>query len=183
MSDTRHNYEWDDLREFGPVHDIRFDPHPLPQGIHPGHGVMYTATDPVTPYAEVFYKTRSIDRKLNGPVLTGWIPTRPLTLLNLTSNWPVLNQAAAAMQMTDDKSLTQEWARAIFDQLGTQIDGLYHLSSITNKPMITLFHRAKSFPSFPAHPEYSTALDSNAARLANRRAKNSLGYTILRLPA
>lgn len=179
FSDTKYPNTWDSLRTYGPKEGMRFDPHPLPTGSHPGHGVMYTAADPVTPYAECFYRSRVIHRSLNGPVLTGWQPQRPLRLLDLTGNWPVVNEAAAALQMTDDKAITQVWARAMFEEFGSQIDGLHHLSSVTNKPLVTLFTRAGDPQSFPQHPSVSLALDTHAADAANQRASRALNYPVV----
>ena len=40
-----HPAEWFEFREYGPL-DARFDPHPEPTGVHPGHGVLYTVVEP-----------------------------------------------------------------------------------------------------------------------------------------
>src|SRR5690606_40783408 len=39
-----HPAEWFDFRTYGPL-DGRYDPHPIPTGEHPQHGVMYTAVE------------------------------------------------------------------------------------------------------------------------------------------
>ncbi|WP_157962580.1 RES family NAD+ phosphorylase [Homoserinimonas sp. OAct 916] len=177
-SQSRRLYSWDQLREHGPVLGVRFDPHPLPPGDHAGYGVMYTSADAITAFAEVYQGSRVIDRISEAPILVGWKPTRKLELLDLTTNWPVLNTAAAAMMM-DDKVSTQAWAREIYSQLGTQIDGLYHQSSIDNQPMITLFSRAKTQMSFPSLPSFNALLNHSAAEAIVDLAADRLGYSVI----
>ena len=171
-----HAVAWDELRHWGPAGEMRFDPHPLPQGDHPDVGVMYAATDPITALGEVYQDGRSIDRSAGGATIVAWVPTRDLALLDLTTNWPVLNGAAAAMMM-DDKAHTSTWARAIYERLGDDIDGLYHQSSITNKPIVTLFSRTERQPAFPARPLFHVAVADSALHSTIDEAKRELGYT------
>lgn len=178
-SKSRHRPRWDELRTFGPVPGMRFDPHPTPQGDHPGFGAMYAACDPVTAFAEVFYRTRVIDRVDEVPVLVGWRPVRPLTLLDLTGTWPIANLAAASLQMIDDKNLTRLWARKIFSQLGSDFDGLYHHSAVDSKPLVTLFDRARRKPSFPDWPEFSAALTDDSAAALVEDARATLNYDVI----
>lgn len=168
---------WNELRTFGPLPGQRFDPHPLPQGEHPGVGVLYASTTPVTAFAEVFQDTRIIDRVQNGRTLASFKPTRELILLDLTSNFPVRNNGAAAMQM-DDKQHTQTWARAVHDQLGTKIDGMYHLSSITTEPIVTLFSRVELYPAFNSRPDDRAALSDASADVDVEIASDYLGYGV-----
>lgn len=172
-----HPYTWDELRHWGPLPDQRFDPQPPPTGHHPDSGVMYTATRSWTAIAEVYQEEHHIDRSSRGAAIASWTPSRPLQLLDLTTNWPVLNGAAAAMMM-DDKKHTQAWARAIDDQLGDRIDGLWHQSSINNEPNVTLFSRAERIPAFPLRPAFYALLSEAAADVIVKRAKNELGYTV-----
>lgn len=111
-----------------------------------------------------------------GPVLAGWYPSRELKLLYLTTNWPVLNGASASMMM-DDKSTTQAWARAIDDRYNHEIDGLYHLSSITSEPLVTLFRRTEAIPAFPARVAFSTPLSAAAADEIVYHARKNLSYS------
>lgn len=167
--------DWDELRHHGPIPNMRFDPHPMPEDDYPDVGVMYTSTTPHTALGEVYQNSRVIDRSAGGVTIASWIPTRPLQLLDLTSNWPVMNGAAASMMM-DDKATTQAWARAVFDQFGLDLDGLYHVSSINNEPMITLFSRSKTEPSFPARVSFRALLSDATADEIIRVAKVKLGY-------
>ncbi|MBC7593061.1 MAG: RES family NAD+ phosphorylase [Kineosporiaceae bacterium] len=157
-----HAVNWDELRHFGPVAGMRFDPHPLPQSVNPEIGVMYTATDMVTALGEVYQNGREITRAVGGATLVAWDPSRVLTLLDLTTTWPVLNGAAASIMM-DDKEHTQAWAHAIHDRARLILDGLYHRSSITNRPMVTLFSRTERHPAFPPRPQFRALLTDSAA--------------------
>lgn len=171
-----HPQAWNELRHFGPADNMRFDPHPIPQGIHPDSGVLYAATLPHTALGEVYQETRVIDRALDGNALVSWTPSRPLRLIDLTSNWPVLNGSAASMQM-DDKERTCDWARAIDQQFGAEIDGLYHLSSINNQPMVTLFSRTERIHAFPARPAFHAMLVDASADMIVDLSVRELGFT------
>jgi hypothetical protein len=174
-----HPSEWDELRHFGPLEEMRFDPQPLPKADYSDIGVMYTATDSYTAIGESFQHTRVIDRSLGGKTIAAWDPIRELTLLDLTSNWPVVNSAAAAAMMTDDKKATQAWAQAIDARHGSTLDGLYHVSSINFQPMVTLFSRTERIPAFPRRPRFSALLSDTGADEIVARAKKKLGYTSL----
>jgi hypothetical protein len=65
---------------YGPL--LRFDPHALPTGDDPDHGVWYGASTPDAALGEAFQVDRTIDRALDSPYLTGLSFTRPLTLLS-----------------------------------------------------------------------------------------------------
>lgn len=173
-----HALGWNELRQYGPVPGMRFDPHPPPAGRHPGVGVMYTSTRPVTAIGEAYQATRVIDRRMGGATIASWVPSRPLVLLDLTSNWPVLNGAAAAMMM-DDKASTQAWARAIFERHGDVLDGLYHQSAINAEPLVTLFSRAERVPAFPARVRFSARLSDATADEIVAQAVRRLGYVSL----
>lgn len=87
---SSHALAWNELRTYGPV--LRFDPHPLPRGHHPRHGVWYGATDVHGALAEAFQATRTIDRLEEAPYLTGLHPARDLRLLDVggfgAGRWP-----------------------------------------------------------------------------------------------
>lgn len=170
-----HPQVWDELRHYGPVEDMRFDPQAPPPAFDPNAGVMYTSTLPHTALGEVYQSTRVIDRASRGATIASWIPSRPLQLLDLTTNWPVLNGAAAAMMM-DDKQHTQAWARAIDQQLGADVDGLYHQSAINNEPMVTLFSRTERVAAFPTRVSFMALLSDTASDEIVRKATKKLGY-------
>lgn len=142
---------------------------------------MYTATTANTAFAEVFQESRMIDRDADGPVIAAWQPSRELQLLDLTSTWPVQNGASASMMM-DDKANTQAWAQAIFAQFGGDIDGLYHQSSITNEPMVTLFLRVKVLDAFPKRPRLWVSLADDQANWLVEDAVDYLkSYDVVRV--
>lgn len=173
-----HPQHWDELRTFGPIPGMRFDPQPPPMADHPGNGVMYTAASPVTAIAEVYQETRVIDRGYRGNTLAGWQPTRTLELLDLTSRWPVANKGVAAMQMSD-KERTSAWSSAINAQFGAFLDGLYHHSSVDGQVMITLFNRSEMYSSFPSRPSFSAPLSSAACDAIILDATDELDYLVL----
>ncbi|ROQ64429.1 RES domain-containing protein [Rathayibacter sp. PhB152] len=168
---------WDALRHHGPVPGMRFDPHPPPPGHHPTVGVLYAAADAVTAIGETYQRRRVVDRVQNAPRLVGWRPSRPLTLLDLTGEWPVRNGAAASLQM-GPKRATQAWARAIEERLRS-IDGLWHLSAITGNPIATLFSRVERKPAFPPRPSLHTALSDVTADAVVLHAARRLGFAVL----
>jgi hypothetical protein len=168
-----HALNWDQLRHFGPVKKQRWDPHASPRGDDPDAGVMYAATEPTTAFAEVYQQRRLISRSQGGATLVAWEPERDLTLLNLTSSWPVQNGAASSIMMGDKKN-TQAWAREIHVQLGADIDGLYAHSSITGRPVVTLFIRTELQPAFPSRPSFHALLDDDSVSPYVARAVKDL---------
>lgn len=171
-----HAGQWNELRHYGPIPRMRFEPHPPPRGMHPNVGVMYAAADPMTALAEVYQRRRVIDRSEGGPTLVSWRPQRSLQLLDLTSNWPVLNGAASSIMMGSKRS-TQAWAQVIEARLGDHVDGLYHQSAMTGRPLVTLFTRAERWPSvFPDHVDFSTPIASAGADEIVSKARKVLGY-------
>lgn len=173
-----HALDWDRLRHHGPVPGQRWDPHPLPRGDHADVGVMYTAVGALTALGEVYQDRRAITRDQGGATLVAWVPSRPLTLLDLTTTWPVRNGASASIMM-GPKRHTQAWARAVDQRLGDDVDGLYTLSSITGEPVITLFSRTERFPAFPPRPRFHALLSDAIADPIVQLAVEELGYTSL----
>ncbi|TFB76661.1 hypothetical protein E3O21_10935 [Cryobacterium flavum] len=100
-------------------------------------------------------------------------------LLDLTSNWPVVNGAAAAAMMMNDKASTQAWARAICERHGDVLDGLYHQSTINNEPLVTLFSRTERVSAFPARVRFSARLSDATADEIVAQATKNLGYASL----
>lgn len=169
-----HPSAWNSLREFGPVESFRWEPHPTTQQHHPGAGVSYTAQHYTTAFAEVFQDTRII-RLSSRRTLTGWIPTRPLHLLDLMpgGDWALRNGAAASLPYAP-KNICRNWAQTIHAELGAQIDGLQAPSTITSEPMIVLFGRAAA--SFPEAPEFSRTLDHIDVATLARKAAHRLNW-------
>ena len=149
-----HSSRWDELREHGPIPEMRWDPHPTPRGDHPGVGVSYATPFIETAVAEKFQGRRVVN--LTGDVaLTGWTPTRPLALLGLDRDWPVRNGASASLG-AQAKSTCRAWARAIH-QTWPELDGLLVTSTMTGQASVVLF--SGSADSFPGYPSFTSPLD------------------------
>jgi hypothetical protein len=153
-----HPLAWNELREFGPLKVMRWDPHPQPPAVHPGVGVSYASPDLSTVLAEVFQKRRAI-RRTSSHELVGWRPTRTLRLLDVTGRWLIKNGASASLAH-GAKRATRAWARQVHLQL-PDVDGLMAVSTWTGAPMVVLFIPATD--SFPARPALALALDDAAA--------------------
>lgn len=151
----RHRQRWDDLRDFGPIRDMRWDPHPPPPGVQPAGAVSYAGTDVVTAFAEAFQKRRVLTLSA-GQALAGWQPGRPLRLLDLTGSWLLHNQASASLP-GGRKDRCRNWSRVI-RETWPDLDGLWVRSSMTGVPMVVLYRPSES--SFPASPQLSRPLDS-----------------------
>ena len=182
-----HAPRWNQLRTYGPVEHMRWDPHPPVEHMgwdpyppvvpseHPDHGVLYAALDLTTALAEVFQTTRVIDTNASAPHLTAWKPTRPLMLLDLVnSQWALRNGAAAALTAAD-RSVCRFWAREIHAQLPT-VDGLLVPSTMTGRPAVVLWSRASD--SFPSAPGFSRPLAYPLVWSIARAAAAEIGYGI-----
>lgn len=146
-----HVTAFNQLRDFGPISTCRFDPHPDgPPRLHPGIGVLYAAGDLPTALAEVYQTTRVIDCVTAAPAATAFRCVRPVRLLDLTGQWP-LRAGASHVINTGRRSATRAWARA-FRTAWPDLDGLWHTSSLTGHPCVTLFSpAADALPAAPAH--------------------------------
>ncbi|GAF43131.1 hypothetical protein RW1_006_00230 [Rhodococcus wratislaviensis NBRC 100605] len=109
---SSHARAWDEPRTYGPV--LRFDPHPLPRGDHPRHGVWHGATDVHGALAEAFQATRTIDRVQEAQYLTGLHPVRDLRLLDVggfrAGRWPTRVGGTFALDFAPH-GITPRWAR------------------------------------------------------------------------
>ena len=171
-----HPSTWDQLRRFGPVKGLRYDPWDTAPGLQ-DRGVMYAATDAVTAFAEVYQRPRSITRAAGGATLASWHPTRPLLLLDLTGTFMVRNGASASVS-TGPKRFTQAWAARFDQQLGGEIDGLWHPSAMTAHPLVTLFERSVSVNSFPNRSEFHRALTDPLMNRLLARVATELSFQL-----
>ncbi|WP_417218746.1 RES family NAD+ phosphorylase [Arthrobacter sp.] len=170
-----HRMEWNELREFGPLPQFRWEPHPLPMQNHPGVGVSYTAADYATAFAEVFQQRRAIT--LTGQhVLTAWLPSRTLELLDIGGNHWALHHGASASLPGAPKSTCRNWAAAICAEWGSRIDGLYVPSTVTGDPVIVLFARAAT--AFPTAPGFSRPLTHVSVEHLALKAADTLRWPL-----
>lgn len=146
-----HVAPWNQLRNFGPISTCRFDPHPDgPPRLHPGPGVLYSAGNLPTALAEVYQTTRVIDLVTGTPAASAFRFRRPVQLLDLTGQWP-LRAGASHVINSGRRAATRAWARA-FLSLWPELDGLWHTSSLTGHPCVTLYTAsADALPTTPAH--------------------------------
>jgi hypothetical protein len=166
---------WNAFRTFGPLPQMRWDPHRPPPSEQPGRGVMYAAPHITTVVAERFQKYRLVDPHTGAPFLLGWRPTRPLRCLDLTGDWPVANRAAHAL-LSGPRSTCRRYAAAILDSW-PDLDGLRVRSSIDGRLTFVLFEpAADALPDLPAYARPLTQPDTFAVVHA---AAKQLGYAAL----
>lgn len=170
-----HVLKWDALRAFGPLRTMRWDPHRPPPSVQPDRAVTYVAPDVVTVVAERFQKYRELDPNTGAPYLYGFLPTRPLELLDLTGDWPIRNGAAHSLNAAP-KSTCRAWAAAILDRWPT-LDGLQCRSTMDGRVTFVLFPASVS--AYPANPDFAAPLTQGDtfARLAT--AARRVGYRVL----
>ncbi|MDR0416560.1 MAG: RES family NAD+ phosphorylase [Propionibacteriaceae bacterium] len=166
---------WNALRTWGPLPTMRFDPHPAPVGDHPGHGVIYTATDLPTALAETYQGTRLIDTVSFAPQATAWRPVRALRLLDLDGGWALRNGAAHVLPGAPTV-ICRAWARAIHTTW-PDLDGLWAPSTMTGRPNVILWSPAAD--SFPAAPAFSRPLAHPMVTAVIRQIAPTLGYGVL----
>jgi len=161
------------MRTWGPLRESRWEPQSPPAGEHPGNGVLYAGTNSTTPFGEVFQQRRAVT--VSGSLaLAGWAPTRALSLLDLTSGWPVRNKASASLHAAP-KSTCRNWAHAIRNTW-PELDGLFVQSTITGTAMVVLF--APAVDSFPAGPQFWHRLSDPSIAPLVVAAADDLGWPI-----
>jgi hypothetical protein len=116
-----------------------------------------------------------VDVGRRAPYLTGWRPTRVLTLLDLTETWPIRN-GASHLLTSGPKSVCRAWARAV-DTEWPDLDGLWSVSTMTGRPTVTLFTAAAA--AFPRRPAFSRPLASPALQGALATAAAEIGYRLV----
>lgn len=167
-----HVLAWDQLRHFGPTEN-RFDPHFPPPSVQE-RAVCYTGQTVAVALAEVYQRTRVVNRTFRNPYLTGWQPARPLHLLDLTGEWPVRNGTSHALN-TGRRDHCRAWARAIHTRWPS-LDGLLHSSAITGGAAVTLFTRAAD--SFPRAPVFRSPLSDPATSALVRDIAERINYRV-----
>ena len=172
-----HVLAWNAFRTYGPK--LRFDPHTLPVGEDPAHGVWYGAATPDAALGEAFQVDRTISRDLGGPFLTGLSFTRPLTVLDLAVDsagaWATRVGGTFAMS-TGPHEVTQSWGRNIVGAF-PDLDGLRYNSRFAGAPCLALFLPAAT--AMPTRPRLSLPLTHPglASRIAG--AARRLGYSVV----
>ena len=166
-----HVLAWNQLRSYGPIPTMRYDPQPEPAAPS-AEGVLTTATSLATALTETFQVTRVVDSRSFGARVTAWTPTRDLRLLDLTGGWALRNGAAFALA-TAPKSTCRAWVRRI-RATWPDLDGLWAPSTMTGGTNVVLWNPART--SFPAAPDFSRPLaDPTLRAIAARIARRELG--------
>lgn len=112
--------------------------------------MLHAAGDLPTALAEVYQTTRAIDLVSGAPAASAVRLRRPARLLDLTGGWP-LRAGASHVINTGRRAASRTWARA-FLAAWPDLDGLWHTSSLTGKPCVTLYTAATdALPTTPAH--------------------------------
>lgn len=172
-----HATTWHRFRHAGPS-DTRFEHH-LPaaemQKGAPARAILYAAEHPYTCLAEVFQRTRVIDRWRADPWLVCFELARPLVALNLTGSFPTRAGASMAL-MTGPRSVARSWARGFYGAY-PEMHGLCYPSSMhANAPAIALNERAERLNAVRRGPAFHRALGDPALLTVLRNAARELGY-------
>ena len=174
VTEGPHIVAWNALRHYGPVASGRFDPHePPPQ--EQGEASGYFALAVPTVLAEVCQAARVINPRRGAPYLTGFRPTRVLSLLDLSGDWPISIGASHAIN-TGRKDHSRAWARAL-RAAWPAVDGLSYVSAMTGAGCVALFTPARD--TFPDRPDFSEPLAHPDLRSTLAAAADSIGYQLL----
>ena len=172
-----HPTGWKDFRYVGPV-DARFDHHEESEPGRQVRAVLYAAEHPTTCLAEVFQKTRVVNRWHNDPWLAGFETGNRVDLLDLTGSFPTRAGASMGL-MTGPRSVSRAWARAFRDTY-PELGGLYYPSSMhANRPAMVFTERAAETGAVPEHPSLHRSLADPAMLSVLRNAARDLGYALL----
>ena len=176
-TEGEHVLAWNAFRTFGPL--LRFDPHALPQGEDPDHGVWYGASTPEAALGETFQVDRTIDRERDRPYLTGLSFTRPLIVLDLAADsegaWTTRVGGTFAIS-TGPHAVTQRWARHIVEAF-PDLDGLRYNSRFAGAPCVALFLPVAA--AMPARPKLSLPLTHPGLATRIAGAAKRLGYGVV----
>ena len=172
-----HPTRWKDFRYVGPI-DARFDHHVGNEPARQDRAVLYGADDPITCLAEVFQRTRVMNRWHREPWLVGFETDKPMRLLDLTGAFPTRAGASMGL-MTGSRSVSRAWARAFHDAW-PEIDGLYYPSSThANRPAMVLNERALEAGVIPDQTSFHRSLGDPVIFSILRNAAHALGYALL----
>jgi len=174
-----HPTRWSEFRYVGPL-DSRFDHHTVSKDGQPSlqkRGVLYAADHPTTCLAEVYQKTRTINRWYKEPWLVGFELATPLELLDLTGAFATRSGASMGL-MTTARSISRQWARGYYAAYPA-LQGLYYPSSMhANRPAVVLNEHADASGALPAHPCFHRALSDPAMLTVLRNAARTVGYLL-----
>lgn len=166
----KHALAWNELRRFGPLRDARFDPWIGEMREH-DEGVAYFGFDIATCLAEVFQERRRVDALNSDLHLTGFEPTRPLTLLDLRADYPIRIGASHSLNGAS-KHLCREWAHAL-REAHPGVDGFAYIG-VAGRNCAVLFDSALS--AFPSTPRTTRAISDKGMASWLAHAAQQIGY-------
>jgi hypothetical protein len=178
-SRSRHPLSWDEFRHFGPL-NARWDHH-LPDAagtpVAQERSVYYAATDAKTCLAELFQRTRRVDRAAQAPWLVVFELGRSLDLLDLTGDFAT--RIGASMEIhCGTRARARRWACDLYDAFPASQGILYRSSMNGGEPAFALSDRAERLGVFPAHPLFHRALADDVLVDSLKDAADKLGYAL-----
>ena len=177
-----HPARWDGFRSYGPANG-RFDHHLPGRNGAPrvqDRAALYCATSTITCIAEVFQKTRRVDRAIDAPWLVIFEIQRELRFLDLRGAFPKRIGASMAIN-TGSRVRAREWARSLYDAYD-DMHGLLYSSSMyassmhANQPAIVMNERARG--AMAEHPSFNRALADDTLLDPLKHAAADLGYSL-----
>ncbi len=169
-----HPGTWNRFRHYGPT-NARFDHHEPPPHVQ-NRGMLYAASHPRTPLAEVFQAGRTINARRDEPWLVGFRLAMDVRLLDLTELWPTRAGASTAIN-SGPRPVARRWSGAIYEAYPAAA-GLWYGSSMDgNAPCIALFERAEEV--LPSLPSFHRALADETLRAFLETCSEALGYRLV----
>lgn len=172
----RHPTRWSDFRHVGPT-DARFDHHRGRKATRQDRAVLYAAGDPTTCFAEVFQRTRVVNRWHGDPWLVGFDTAVSAPLLDLTGSFATRAGASMAL-MTGPRSVSRNWARGFYDAYSKLLGLLYPSSMHANRPAMILTERAAAAGVVPGQPSFHRALGDPALLGLLKNVARTIGYAL-----
>ncbi|MGI9305398.1 MAG: RES family NAD+ phosphorylase [Gammaproteobacteria bacterium] len=174
-----HPITWSSFRFVGPAGG-RFDHHVSGHGGQPTRqerGILYGASSIETCLAEVFQKTRRVDRWRSDPWLVAFDLEAAIVLLDLTGVFATRAGASMGL-MSGPRPVGRNWARGFYEAY-PMLHGLYYPSSMHgNAPAVALNERAELAGAIPHQPAFHRALGDPAMLTALRIAAIKVGYAL-----
>jgi len=170
----RHPGNWSELRAFGPT-DSRFDHHVPPPRVQ-SRAILYATVAIPTCLAEVYQRTRTIDRNDRSPWLVGLRLAEAVELLDLTGTWPTRAGASTVIN-SGPRSRARLWSRAIYDAY-PHVEGLSYASSMHGHRLaIALYERAEH--KIQPQPEFNRPLKDPILLNSLKKISTDLNYAIV----
>ena len=170
-----HPGNWRQFRPFGPT-DARFDHHVPPRATSPDRAILYAAGDLTTAIAEVFQGTGVIDVLTGDPYLAILRTARPITLLDLRSDWPTRAGASQALASGSHAS-ARSWSRSVWED-HPSVEGIaWHSAMHHDGTAYALYERAAD--ALETDPVTNLPLAMKGLALPLTHAADLLGFGLV----